>query len=1544
MSTAPLPIPAWFEYAKGLPQDLPDTAYDAMRDKYFQEQVAPQVLTQGYGLEPARQQFMQGTERQDKASYPRAELVGRTAVKALAAPLSLIDRTQYEHTFEHPAEAAAAEASKQGINPAPYEFGGEMLGQAPYWAAGMGAVGAAGKALEAGPTIQKVINTIGASLIQGSYDAAKAPAGQRTIDGMKGAAGGALMVGGLEALGGVVGGLMSRGVAPEAAAAVEKVAKGAPDESQLAAAATTAASQPDVQELIKKQVSDLAAATKSVGVPESSVVETLNKRVKIQMTGADGKPYNIGGVVGMKLEDMPKILDRIKQHLDNGGAINQVAGDPRVVDGFYRQIEELKAADGTFDLQLPDRAEPLKNDAAGVQPPITTPKLPKELAGAKPRYQNLQLTFENDIDRASYISAQQTPSARDADYIAWAAQKLGVTEPEVRMRGREIKRYIKQQASQLEEGVDTLTIPNYSDTSAEPMFARKQVTPSDIPFSELSLDDKIKRLRDQVTNVPQEDEPNIPSFADEGSYRPNDINYPGQPDLEQQLRQSLEQKKFPGVKFAQNLGDYQVVDSLGKARGLPFKELWKAQQAAEQFGHSYTVRVPKAVAALMEQEYGRESLLGMEVEGLGRITGYSKGEGSSFSSLGLTSDQFAQLQSPEELVTPPERSDVRYKETPLAHRIVGDIPILSANEATGASITPFAGDKPYMLLSPEADRATLFHENLHGHIGYLGIRNDFVDHLEPQNIVREIFNRGFSKDAQETYADRGWAEEVYVHAATALRTGDQAMLDTFAEADTDLPHVLDWLTTSSKKLQDLASEQTDSLHKRTLERRMNSVVSRASAKIEDIRSTVAQSGLSVDYNDGRFSVRDGGAARYFDTRDSVVEWLESKGTEPLNSPELVDDALVSAGTPRFARDIAAHSITRPPVTSTPTGVEEMVNDPLRAGASLASRYIRPFYDWLSTVVGKTGKQELWDAFFPLDGQVTEMNNFIRPYGEVLRDTIGKYDSKRQSDLMKLLMEAPAHRQALVDEFHFTPEELGDLADLQEQFMDPLRHELGHDLGDYLQDKLPKIIANDYNPERAFPRTSQVGEEKWLAGKVNIFKDGLATGEISPRDTNLIRLAANYLRMGARQKFMGEQLDKAAELVNETNEDGSYALGLLRTPLARHIEYMRGIPDHTQRVAESVVGAAVSKINEGIEAVNSKLPESMQLGSIDSAPRDVLGKAILFNYAGALALKPALLVRDMAQLLLTTLPILGRYTWTGLERVFPIIKEGVESDAYKIPLKYGALIEKNDLQSLTGDTSTTNWANKALSFIQWSHNSNRLAAFWGHEAMAKDALEEFAATGDQDKLIKDSGMWFMSDQMRQHYLQESMMQKFQGEDLTDLSRKIAKEMVELTQWNFKKGANPGIYEYQLGRLFGQYGTWPLNYIEYARRFVAGSDKTAAMQAITRLVLTHGAVIAAGEAAGVDLAHWTFTQPMAYGGGPALEILTNLPQSMDFETQRGSEARSELRRAFFPGMIPGGAAFETTLKAVQNDDPNLWLRILGFSPLDDKEQLRGIHQVF
>jgi broad specificity phosphatase PhoE len=1803
---------------------MPDTAYDSLRDKFFNENVAPQVLKQGYGLETARQQFLKETERPGKSSMPRTSLVAKEALSAAVAPFSAITPGPAREAADA-ASKAAGEAQQQGVSPGPYQFAGSMLGQAPYWAIGMGAAGELAKGVEAGPILERAIKTAAGGLIQGTYDLGKS---QNVIEGLKGAAMGAATVGAFESIGPLKNWLMKSGLPEGQASAVDQVAKGVASDPQWEQAIQAALGHGRLDDDINMWVGEQIRAAQKAGVAKKLIPDFSVKGLKLEMTGADGKPY-----VFTSPGQVEQMIGRITDHLNAGGFLDQVSGSPKAVNDFYKLLN--MANPDSFDLDLPLKEVtgqpsaiklPQVNDEV-IQPPVP----PKQTVPAAPPplevLERLRATLNSDrgvtlidpsvnlqdaqaqriiqagkqkgyvlqtgpdgtlafgepklvqrmlgaqaakagVDLNKLINARnsvyhatdlegfrgildaghiESPSGYDtvdnlmieyeeahpdwtseqvqdaAEAAAFGNEGVSVSRaPRVASKAEKAITFVidaekmPRTRPYVEEGFGKTTAGGFE---AEPMEPYDFGTPEDhapernphfefeqrthnepVPLSAVrgvivdkqalweahsaeaysaTPDEVIAQIRDQATKAGL-DVKVMDSGRDVHSYRAGLANQPEnlrwgadlkiplydqletQPDG--QILNKLSGQSYDSIADAVSDTPHDVkADSTELVRGsshIPLDERGQAhvdhlgerlalKGGLDHLAWSDTLRTQQTADAILDhspktqvigptpdmQSWAKGDLEGAvntpdirnysdqlakdhpdhEIGGMGpmstrpgesfnqvkgRVLNYVKSLVDEFEKdpsqkigvvthftpikvveswvkkgmpddLSIDSDAYARERSApagvyklapneqgawklrkvnidndqqlqpgiyfirhgetawnrggaEAAAAGTQRSvsmsaeDVSYKQTPLSHRFIGKIPDeVMPEDATAVTIPSGAGQKPSIFYK-EANKELIFHENLHGHYSYLGI-DDWLNKEANDPIVHEIFQGAFPEDAQRLYSSsNALPEEVFNYAASALRVGNDQLLEHFGEADTSKEHVIEWTVNTSKKILDRAAEEADSIHKRTLERRLNAVVSRGSGQLEDVDRIFSTGPEHLDIERNQYAVREGDQTTYFNDRASAIDHMEQTYQEPLQAPELVPG--VPDGTPKYALKVPAPA-NKPPLTTEPTPPElTSLPQPIKAGTSVFSFFVRPFYDWIGDVSQKFERPDLYSAFSRVGEQIQQYSNAIRPFTHTLRDTIAEH-ADRQTDFLKWIQADEAHRPFIEQELAFTPKELEALHTYNAQFLEQMP-----DLKDFLREQMPALRDAQYNVRKVYPK----GEAHGLGGEL------VSSGRIDPRDTNLIRLSSIWVRSQLHGEIVEPALKDAEKLAEEKLPTGQYALGQLAPLLRRHIAYTRGTPDVTARAINGAIQAAVESINTGIGKLNGRLPDNMQIPTIDRAPHDLLQEYVMLTYAGAMAAKPGVLARAGLQTFITGFPLMGNYIWKGMAKSFEVAREGYSAaDAWKTAEKYGAFIEKAGIQEMMAGGGEMDWegklADRSLRMVQWTHNISRLVSFWGHSEKALDALHNSAH--DPEAFTKASDLWFMPKGMRQKYLQE--LPNVSPAQYEDFSRRIGSDLTKLTQWNYQKGANPGLYKWQLGRLFGQYGTWPLNYIEYARRYMAGSDKTAAVQALARLTLAHGSILAAGASAGIDTSSWVFAQPMAYGGGPFLQATIGLPKAVgDWHTEEGSEARQQLLDLVNPlDLLPGGDEAHQLWQAVASKDPNLYIKMLGFKPLKD-----------
>ena len=157
---------------------------------------------------------------------------------------------------------------------------------------------------------------------------------------------------------------------------------------------------------------------------------------------------------------------------------------------------------------LPDEApSPLaaKTAPAAVAAPA---KLPRALAGAKPRWRASELAFESDVDRALFIVSQTKKSARDADYREWLRRTLGVTDEDVTRLAKETRQRIKATAKGVADG-DLITIQAQQRAvpeklpQARPGVRVRDLTPDEAAAKIETLEAAVEVLKDSTGAIPE---------------------------------------------------------------------------------------------------------------------------------------------------------------------------------------------------------------------------------------------------------------------------------------------------------------------------------------------------------------------------------------------------------------------------------------------------------------------------------------------------------------------------------------------------------------------------------------------------------------------------------------------------------------------------------------------------------------------------------------------------------------------------------------------------------------------------------------------------------------------------------------------------------------------------------------------------------------------------------------------------------------------------------------------------------------------------------
>jgi len=313
-----------------------------------------------------------------------------------------------------------------------------------------------------------------------------------------------------------------------------------------------------------------------------------------------------------------------------------------------------------------------------------------------------------------------------------------------------------------------------------------------------------------------------------------------------------------------------------------------------------------------------------------------------------------------------------------------------------------------------------------------------------------------------------------------------------------------------------------------------------------------------------------------------------------------------------------------------------------------------------------------------------------------------------------------------------------------------------------------------------------------------------------------------------------------------------------------------------------------------------------------------------------------------QVFSTTLPVLGPAKFArGLKK---FAEEG-----WQLADDSGALLKKHTIGDLYGDifhelpagASTdrvTKLANKLLAPSRWGHNLGRAIGFYGEYDSALEAVQGLreGRISPEDLIHKHTSLWFNDKPVIERIMGQVHDSGFTNEEV---ARNIALENLDLTLWPYRRGTQPAVLRTGMGRIFGQFGMWPLNYLDFLKRGASkfGESPANAMKTTALWAACNYSAVAAMNGIGADAGKWFWFSPAAVDMSPHAKFVEDLA-SMWKESPDGREARRrvlEYPLTFFPTSIEAQQIFKVLQSGEEPFDSSghptpALLQVLGFKP--------------
>jgi hypothetical protein len=268
--------------------------------------------------------------------------------------------------------------------------------------------------------------------------------------------------------------------APEPQAVVTPVVTPTPAPTPAAAPAATVDSETGLAPDEQDELDQLLTAEDAGLLSEEGAITLAGYRARL------------GGVEPAAIQTQPTISSAVQEQGPNEGVLRAEEQQPPIEVGL-RQVDQRGRPAESSGAEVQVTPQEVRQVKARVAPaPVvevtTSTKLPKNLAGAKPRYSISQDTylprFDSDFDLAAYIVTQTKKSDSDADYLKWAVERSGMTPEEVRKHGLQVRAELKKLAAKTKAGTAqkpaALVVPSVTITMPE---VKVTATPVSVPVA-----------------------------------------------------------------------------------------------------------------------------------------------------------------------------------------------------------------------------------------------------------------------------------------------------------------------------------------------------------------------------------------------------------------------------------------------------------------------------------------------------------------------------------------------------------------------------------------------------------------------------------------------------------------------------------------------------------------------------------------------------------------------------------------------------------------------------------------------------------------------------------------------------------------------------------------------------------------------------------------------------------------------------------------------------------------------------------------------------
>jgi hypothetical protein len=373
-----------------------------------------------------------------------------------------------------------------------------------------------------------------------------------------------------------------------------------------------------------------------------------------------------------------------------------------------------------------------------------------------------------------------------------------------------------------------------------------------------------------------------------------------------------------------------------------------------------------------------------------------------------------------------------------------------------------------------------------------------------------------------------------------------------------------------------------------------------------------------------------------------------------------------------------------------------------------------------------------------------------------------------------------------------------------------------------------------------------------------------------QETDAEKLLMKYAATGIREKLYGPIMDDLRKwsAVNHGKVDPA-----LTMYFAKYLQDSLGVPSNYS--------------DKALKIFTSRLYQ--KLGK--SAPSGTLvDNVIRLGYGAYLGFRPFTAIRNLTQTIHTLGWRIGNtHVFNAMEQVANdktgkwfkrLVDEGV------IPREH-PFYASEDFLGRTGAKAKEFLAETPTMWIKNGDNYNRVVSYLAVTDTFDKAYTRFKAGDlDVDGLMREAKMWNLPQDLFKR--SKEMLQAGQVKQVRSL---FASTLTDESMFVYRKGRMPLPFSGTMGKVFGQFGTFFVNYVQQIRNGISRAPGVEKAKVIARLAGNLTALSATFAAFGLRTSDY-IPGPVSFAGGPSWELLTGILNAMSPNDYQGRAARAKV----------------------------------------------------